>query len=163
MIVLIWILFGIASAIAAANKGRSVVVWFFLGCLLGPFGLIFALLISRRSAPAPATAAAASPPLPFLTPAGDISLAHETKQCPACAESIKLEALKCRFCFHTFDPDQVAATTNARRLELQERALLIAGGRFCPHCLQGDVRIAHLGDGSYGPWCPHCQKPVDLV
>lgn len=42
--VLIWILFGIFSAIIANNKNRSVVAWFFVGLFFGPFGLIVGFL-----------------------------------------------------------------------------------------------------------------------
>lgn len=44
---------------------------------------------------------------PSQTPSND----HEddrTKKCPACAETIKLEAIKCRFCGEKFDPAEVA-------------------------------------------------------
>ena len=43
--VIVWILFGIVTAVAASNKGRSGWGWFFIGVLLGPFGLILALVI----------------------------------------------------------------------------------------------------------------------
>jgi uncharacterized repeat protein (TIGR02543 family) len=42
--VVIWILFGIISMVAAQKKGRSGCGWFLLGVLLGPFGFILALL-----------------------------------------------------------------------------------------------------------------------
>lgn len=42
--VVIWILFGIISMVAAQKKGRSGCGWFLLGMLLGPFGFILALL-----------------------------------------------------------------------------------------------------------------------
>lgn len=32
----------------------------------------------------------------------------DTKKCPVCAEIIKLEAIKCRFCGEKFDPTEVA-------------------------------------------------------
>jgi len=41
-ILLIWLLFGIVSAVVASNKGRSGCGWFALGVLLGPFGFILA-------------------------------------------------------------------------------------------------------------------------
>jgi YHS domain-containing protein len=58
----IWVLFGVGCAIAAANKKRSVAGWFFLGMLLGPFGLLFILLVQPLSQSEPA---ASSPPISF--------------------------------------------------------------------------------------------------
>lgn len=48
MILVIWILFGIGAAIAASNKGRSGFGWFLLGILLGPFALLYALLVAPK-------------------------------------------------------------------------------------------------------------------
>lgn len=44
----VWILFGIGAAIAASNKGRSGFGWFLLGIPLGPFALLFALLVASK-------------------------------------------------------------------------------------------------------------------
>ena len=35
-----WILFGVASAVLAKGKGRSLPLWFVLGLLIGPFALL---------------------------------------------------------------------------------------------------------------------------
>ena len=52
-VIILWILFGIAAALAASSRGRSSFTWFILGGFLGPFGLLFALLLpSLKQAPA---------------------------------------------------------------------------------------------------------------
>lgn len=81
----IWLLFGAAAAIAATNKGRSGCGWFILGVLLGPFGLLFALLVEGAQEEGPPEADSAA-----------------EKQCPDCAEIVKAEARVCRFCGYRF-------------------------------------------------------------
>jgi hypothetical protein len=158
---LIWVLFGIGAVMVASKKGRSGCAWFALGFLLGPFGLLFAFLAS----PLETKSAEDSGPKEFFgpqfTPTGEISLEQETKKCPHCAEIIKLEAKKCRFCGEAFDPDQVEAEIASRRKKLEEDlAKLSTGKRRCPSCGKWDVVNAMLPNGGFGPWCPHCKKPV---
>lgn len=73
------ILFGAFSAIIAKSRNRSGLEWFLVGLFFGPFGLIVAALPkveqSNRSGP-------------------DTS----SKSCPRCKETIKGDALMCRFC-----------------------------------------------------------------
>ncbi len=40
-------------------------------------------------------------------PSESIQDSIQTKKCPSCAETIKIEAIKCRFCGHEFDPASV--------------------------------------------------------
>jgi hypothetical protein len=82
MILLIWFLFGLVSAIVAQGKGRSGCGWFTLGVLLGPFGLLLAFAVGSNSRAIEDSAVRS----------GDM------KKCPACAELIKREAKKCRYC-----------------------------------------------------------------
>ena len=47
--VIFWVLCGVASAIIGGNKGRSGFAWYLLGCLVGPFGILLALMASTQT------------------------------------------------------------------------------------------------------------------
>ena len=44
---LIWLFFGIFTALIASSRNRSVAGWFFIGFLFGPFGLLFAFFMKE--------------------------------------------------------------------------------------------------------------------
>lgn len=71
--IVVWVLFGIAAAMFAGFNGRSVAGWFFLGCLFGPFALLFALILGRPEE-------------------------EGVRKCPFCAELVKKEAVVCKHC-----------------------------------------------------------------
>jgi hypothetical protein len=147
---LFWLLFAIAAAIAARAKNRSGFLYFLLAFLIGPFSLLFVVLTAPKpkttAPPPPAYALPAEPPEP-------------TKTCPACAETVKLAALKCKHCGEALDPQEAQRLQEEYETYQSTLGAAIAAGTICPAC-HGELTTAFMGDGSYGPWCPACQKPV---
>lgn len=43
---IIWLVCGIAAAVTASNKGKNGCLWFGIGVLLGPIGVLIAFLKS---------------------------------------------------------------------------------------------------------------------
>lgn len=80
---------GTITAVVAARKGRSPVIWFFFGVTIFIIALPAALLMKS-------TVQAASP-------------AKGEKKCPACAEVIKAEARICKHC-----KTELATATNGK-------------------------------------------------
>lgn len=82
LIILFWILCGVAASIVMGNKGRSGCGGFALGFLLGPIGLIIALVLSADNA---------------ALERQELQTGSQ-KKCQFCAEIIRAEATKCRHC-----------------------------------------------------------------
>ncbi len=80
--IFIWLIFGVISALIASNKGRSGCGWFIIGVLLGPLGIILALVISKNED----------------RTTRNVRDRRDRKACPYCKEFIKVNAVKCKHC-----------------------------------------------------------------
>ena len=119
-IVLIWILFGVVSSVVANNKGRSGAKWFWLGVLLGPFGLVLAFVVS------PQRHVVESRTLQSGT----------MKRCPFCAEIIRVQAMTCRYCGQDLPRRAMETITHPgkRTFPTNQKITGPASRRHCPHC-----------------------------
>lgn len=82
-LVLVFLACPICTAIVAANKQRDVALWFVLGLIFGPFGLLAAIGVPTYDREA-ARAYAGRP---------------SSKQvCPCCDETVSVNAAICRYC-----------------------------------------------------------------
>ena len=86
--IVILIACGTTAGIVASNKGRSVAGWCFLGVLLGPVGVLMALVVARNEAEIESRAIASG----------------ESRKCPHCAELVKAQATTCKHCGKDIEP-----------------------------------------------------------
>ena len=132
-----WLLVGLISAIIAARKGHSGCGWFGLGILLGPFGLIMALLAPKNPDNVRKIARAG----------------HKWKKCPCCAEKIRAEARKCRYCGEAFgsgEGEKIAsascASTGMEKMleEIRYRLLDTNLGAFIVYAIIAAIIIYYI-------------------
>lgn len=95
----IWLVFGLVGAVVATNKGRSGCVWSVLGLLLGPVSFVLAIAVSKNQ--------------PVLEQR--LVQSGAMQYCPYCAELVKAEAIKCRYCGEDFGSSQSSDAPYMRR------------------------------------------------
>ena len=105
-LLIVWLLFGIACAVIAKNKGRNDAGWFVLGFLLGPLGLILALVVSKNQE----------------TIDNESIQSGEMKQCPYCAELIKTAAIKCRYCGEDLPENELQDPSDTWAVDSQKQS-----------------------------------------
>lgn len=88
ILIVLWLLFAGACAVIAANKGRSTLGWFVLGFLFGPFALLVVAVLSRNE----------HAQVRRGLQSGDL------RTCPFCAEPVRVEATRCRYCNSDLPP-----------------------------------------------------------
>lgn len=93
MWILVWIVCLFLAPAIASSKGNSA-GWAFVGALLlGPIGVLITLAMPRNQGALDQRAL----------------VGGEMRKCPACAELVKREAVKCRYCGGELSPLEGAA------------------------------------------------------
>lgn len=113
-ILFVWCLFGIAGGIVLGNKGRSGCGGFLLGFLLGPIGLVIALVMRADQG---------------ALERQDLA-SGTARRCPSCAEIVRAEALKCKHCgadLPPVDPEEIEIRQQSTTVEKAFLGAIILG------------------------------------
>jgi len=110
----IWVLCGIIAAVIYQSKKRSGLAGFAGGFLLGPLGILLAVLS------------------PTYDATQDDLRAGKLRKCPKCAELVKSEASICRYCGAELAPVKPWAPPLCPTCGKK----LLVGATECPYCKQ---------------------------
>ena len=97
--VVIWLICAGVTSVIAVNKGRSGLGWFFIGALLGIFGIV---LIACLSPIGQQTHQAGYHDQAIASRITSTASYRRMKVCPDCAEEVLADARLCKHCRHQF-------------------------------------------------------------
>lgn len=117
-LLIIWLLFAIGAAAVASNRGANGALWFILGFFLGPLGFALAFTTGVRCTRCGSKASEKAVVCPhchaFLKPVYPQPVVQPAeRKCPSCAEMVKAEAIKCRYCGDPLIPVDAAPIATA--------------------------------------------------
>jgi len=89
-----WLAGSVITGMAAAARGRSGAAWFFLALLITPLLALIAVLVIPAIAPGQSIRERIS----------SWAVGESEVRCPACREIVRSDAIKCKHCGTTLDP-----------------------------------------------------------
>lgn len=122
---LIWVSFGVLTAIVAGIKGRTIIGWFLLGFLFSFFALIVLLVLPKVESTNESSEE-------FIPSNSKISLAEienanvkkQTKICVDCAEEIAKMARVCKHCGKRYDEEVDNIEARIEELKKKENEIV---------------------------------------
>lgn len=138
----IWAMCGILGGVIASQKGRSVGGWVILCLLLGPLGVILALVVSQQTGAVEERALASG----------------ASKKCPQCAEIVKADAVKCRYCGSELP---IVQTRPCFQCGAALGPEFVADRTLpCPRCGRKNPLARPVRQEEQFRPCPHCDKNI---